>query len=269
MSTIHEIFLDTLIISLNTFRGCVSNVTKSLLQAALRGDGTAGEDVTMAASHMLGLPAAAKPPQGLTPSPDATTSDGDFSVRGEVYISKADFGVLNARRAEAGQPLFANARNAASGSVRLLDAREVEKRLLRFIAFELIYPTPPTSPAPTQTATSIKKPRSSDSKQTCSADKASDSSSQKADDSVSSEVIGGVTPECGSVSAPRVLTQHRALEVLRDMGFECVLGNSAVAQGLDRVIDATRLLQDRRDELPYEVDGCVIKVNNLQVRCSE
>ena len=94
-----------------------------LVLAATRGDGTTGEVVTANVCTIADVP------QHLSgPAPDV------FEVRGEVYMSKADFAALNARQSAEGGKIFANPRNAAAGSLRQKDAAITAARPLRFYA---------------------------------------------------------------------------------------------------------------------------------------
>lgn len=94
-----------------------------LVRAATRGDGEEGENVTANARMIADIP------QRLTGAP------ARLEVRGEVYMSHADFEALNTRQAEAGAKTFANPRNAAAGSLRQLDAEITRSRPLRFFAY--------------------------------------------------------------------------------------------------------------------------------------
>ncbi|WP_370647558.1 NAD-dependent DNA ligase LigA [Polymorphobacter sp. PAMC 29334] len=94
-----------------------------LVSGATRGDGAVGEDVT------ANLATVSDVPQRL---PDGAPAI--VEVRGEIYMSKADFLALNAAQASAGQRLFANPRNAAAGSLRQLDVAVTRARPLRLFA---------------------------------------------------------------------------------------------------------------------------------------
>ncbi len=96
---------------------------RALVLAATRGDGTTGEVVTENVRTIRDIPRTL--PKG---APDL------FEVRGEVYMSKADFAALNERQAEAGSKIFANPRNAAAGSLRQKDAAITAERPLHFLA---------------------------------------------------------------------------------------------------------------------------------------
>ncbi len=94
-----------------------------LVRGATRGDGTTGEDVTENLKTVMSIPLTLTEPLPY------------LCVRGEVYMSKATFAELNRRREEDGEPLFANPRNAAAGSLRQLDSRITATRHLDIFVF--------------------------------------------------------------------------------------------------------------------------------------
>lgn len=122
----------------------------ALVCAATRGDGRIGEDVTHNARTIQAIPVRLTLREDVL---DRATSDlddderavviqaaeralrGSFEVRGEAYIPRTTFERLNARRAERGEPLLANPRNAAAGSLRQLDPRVAAERELSFMGF--------------------------------------------------------------------------------------------------------------------------------------
>ncbi len=94
-----------------------------LIEAATRGDGSEGENVTANARKIDDIP------QNITGAPDI------LEVRGEVYMDQADFAALNQRQGARGGKTFANPRNAAAGSLRQLDPGITAERPLKFFAY--------------------------------------------------------------------------------------------------------------------------------------
>jgi DNA ligase (NAD+) len=91
----------------------------TLVWGATRGNGQEGEDITFNILGISGIPKTIK------------NAPATLEVRGEVYLSKAEFERINAEREELGEPLFRNPRNAAAGTLRQLDAKVVAKRKLQ------------------------------------------------------------------------------------------------------------------------------------------
>jgi DNA ligase (NAD+) len=111
------------------------------VQAATRGDGTTGEDVTANIATVGAIPKVLDPAVG--PVPDV------LEVRGEVYMPISAFDDLNRRQAEAGAKLFVNPRNSAAGSLRQKDPTVTASRALSFWAYQVgeVQPPPTTDPA--------------------------------------------------------------------------------------------------------------------------
>jgi DNA ligase (NAD+) len=120
-----------------------------LVLAATRGDGTVGEDVTANVRTIADIPQNLFPGEGRGPAQEKSRRDSAawtpasagergvpevLEVRGEVYMSKADFEALNERQEAAGGKIFANPRNAAAGSLRQKDPGITAARPLRFLA---------------------------------------------------------------------------------------------------------------------------------------
>ena len=98
-----------------------------LVQAATRGDGTTGEDVTQNVKTVSNIPLRLH----------GENTPALIEIRGEVLMLKADFAALNRRQEESGQKPFANPRNAAAGSLRQLDSRITAQRKLHFFPYSI------------------------------------------------------------------------------------------------------------------------------------
>jgi len=155
-----------------------------LAQAVTRGDGATGEDVTENARTIRSIPFRAAPAE---------------EVRGEVVFNRKSFDKLNDERAAAGLPLFANPRNAAAGSLRVLDPAITASRRLDFFSYYLV-PAPPT--------------------------------------------------------------QHQTLEQLTEMGFK-VNPNWRRCADVEALLAFCKEWEEKRDVLPYEIDGVVAKVDSV------
>lgn len=127
-----ELKIDGLAISLIYERG-------KLVRAATRGDGTTGEDVTANVRTIRAIPTTLKQP-------------ATCEVRGEIYMPKPSFAALNAERAAADLPLYANPRNSAAGSLRQKDATVTAQRNLSFFAYQLF-----EEPAPAAQSAALRR----------------------------------------------------------------------------------------------------------------
>ena len=197
-----------------------------LVQAATRGDGETGEDVTANArtipdipQRLRGAPGVADATIGASPPPNGeglgegqgeggSAAEGGaipavLEVRGEVYMTHADFAALNARQSGAGGKTFANPRNAAAGSLRQLDARITAARPLRFFAYAW-----------------------------------------------------------GETSEPLAATQSAAVARLGAFGFST---NPLMRRcdGLHDLVARYRAIEAQRATLGYDIDGVVYKVDDL------
>ncbi len=114
-----------------------------LVQAATRGDGELGEDVTQNIRTIGQIPLRLG-----TAAPGALPAPPVIEVRGEVYMGRADFEALNERQRTAGQKTFVNPRNAAAGAVRQLDPAIAAQRPLSFFAYGLGEVTPAEAGGP-------------------------------------------------------------------------------------------------------------------------
>ncbi|QOG49548.1 NAD-dependent DNA ligase LigA [Neisseria gonorrhoeae] len=166
-----------------------------LVQAATRGDGTTGEDVTRNVKTVANIPLRLH----------GENTPELIEVRGEVLMLKADFAGLNKRQAENGQKPFANPRNAAAGSLRQLDSRITAQRKLHFFPYSI------------------------------------------------ARQQGGLNAE-----------EHiQELAYFQELGFSLPNGNFGCFKNIGEVLAFYEHMQQKRPELPYEIDGMVVKVNSL------
>ena len=177
-----------------------------LVQAATRGDGETGEDVTANIRTIGQIPL--RLPAGAPPV---------LEVRGEVYMRRDDFEALNERQrakiaaGAKGEKTFVNPRNAAAGAVRQLDSGIAAQRPLSFFAYGLGDITPPDQ--------------------------------------------GG----------PAFATHMDMLQRLKAWGFP-VAEQTRVVLGADELIAFHQTIGNSRDQLPYDIDGVVYKVNALALQ---
>ena len=165
---------------------------KKLLYAATRGDGTIGEDVT---SNVI----------TIRSIPSHIDVDGDFEIRGEVFMPKKSLNKLNAERELTGEPLFANARNAAAGSIRQLDSAVAASRGLD--AFWYYF--------------------------------------------VNARDFG-------------IRYHSEALAFADKLGFK-TNPERRLCHGIDEVIEYIKEYTIKRPDLPYDIDGVVIKVDDMNL----
>ncbi|KMT23272.1 NAD-dependent DNA ligase LigA [Clostridium cylindrosporum] len=186
VSYVVELKIDGLSVSLLYENG-------QFIQGATRGDGLKGENVTENLKTIKSIPLEIQDKNLL-------------EVRGEVYIPKKDFEILNSKREEAGEPLFANPRNAAAGSLRQLDSKITAERRLNVFIFNI-------------------------------------------------QRYGG----------EEFISHEDGLNYLNELGFK-VSPNRKVCGSIEEVIDAINGIAEIRQDIPFEIDGVVIKVDNIKSR---
>jgi DNA ligase (NAD+) len=182
----------------------ITYVDGRLVQAATRGDGTVGEDVTPNVATITSVP------HQLQGAP--TSIPGIVEVRGEVYLPLSAFEEMNERQRSEGLKFFANPRNAAAGSLRQKDPRVTAERPLAFLAYQL-----------------------------------------------------GRIDGAGASSTFLRRSHAAILEAMIEAGLP-VSPDIASLCGMDAVIEESHLLEARRHDLSYEIDGVVIKLDDLDLR---
>jgi DNA ligase (NAD+) len=189
MELVVEPKIDGLAISLTYVDG-------RLVIGATRGDGVQGEDITQNLRTVRTVPLRL---QGRTPA--------KIEVRGEAYLSKKGFQKVNDERMAQGQPLFANPRNAAAGSLRQLDARVTASRPLDVFVYTL------------------------------------------------GQLVDGSEPG----------THWKALELMKGLGFK-VNPESSLFDNIEEVMAYCAGWEEKKEGLDYEIDGVVVKVNDLEIQ---
>ncbi len=178
-----------------------------LIRAVTRGDGVQGEDITNNIKQIRSIPLSA---------PFSEYGINQIEIRGEVLMSKTAFKTYNEWQLKNNAVALANPRNAASGSLRMKDPKDVAKRNLEAFLYHVSYFT-------------------------------------KLDET--------------SIKNEALLTTHTGtLEMLWQCGFRSPQKEKKVVAGIDNVIQHVQDFEAVRDELPYEIDGMVIKVNNIALQ---
>jgi len=177
----------------------------SLVRGATRGDGVMGEEITINIKQIKAIPLSAQFANGGV---------NQVEIRGEVVIHKKAFDEFNKERLADGLEPLANPRNAASGTLRILDPREVTKRRLTAILYHVSYYTQERKHAKT---------------------KALD-------------------------------THYGTIQWLHQMGFPTPANEMQVFKKIEDVVSFCHEFEKRRDTLPFEVDGLVIKVNSIAMQ---
>ena len=118
---------------------CLTYRDGKLSRALTRGDGTIGDDVTENVKHISNIPQTLKTPQGFVPTAQQPTPwPEEFEIRGEIYMPWAAFDRLNEEREREEEQPFANPRNAASGSLKLIDSNQVANRGLECTLYHML-----------------------------------------------------------------------------------------------------------------------------------
>ena len=118
---------------------CLTYRNGKLFRALTRGDGTIGDDVTRNVLHISNIPQYLRVPEGFIPSQSKPNPwPEEFEIRGEIYMPWAAFDRLNEERLKDEEQPFANPRNAASGSLKLIDSRMVANRGLECTLYHLL-----------------------------------------------------------------------------------------------------------------------------------
>ena len=118
---------------------CLTYSNGKLVRALTRGDGTVGDDVTENVRNISNIPQELKVPSGFAPTAQQSQPwPSEFEIRGEIYMPWAAFDRLNEEREREEEQPFANPRNAASGSLKLIDSSQVANRGLECTLYHIL-----------------------------------------------------------------------------------------------------------------------------------
>ena len=118
---------------------CLTYRNGRLIKALTRGDGTIGDDVTRNVRHISNIPQQLTMPDGFFPTlTEPTPWPEEFEIRGEIFMPWAAFDRLNEERVKDEEQPFANPRNAASGSLKLIDSTQVANRGLECTLYHML-----------------------------------------------------------------------------------------------------------------------------------
>ena len=192
-----------------------------LVRGATRGDGVRGEDVSANVRTIRSIPLTLR----------GGPSDR-IEVRGEVFLPRASFERINKEREDAGEPQFANPRNAAAGTMRNLDPALVDRRRLGALTYQVVLP-----------AAHPRVPSGNDAGETVTRD----------------------TAESRVASAFHWSTHAEALRRMHAWGLP-VEPHWRECANVDELIGFCNEWADKRRELQFETDGVVVKVDDLSLR---
>lgn len=198
-----------------------------LVRATTRGDGVAGDDITTNVKQIRSIPLSA---------PFSKYGIKQIEIRGEIIMTKQSFDKFNKSLIQQGLPTVANPRNTASGSLRIKDPKEVAKRNLDAFFYHISY-----TASPNLSKGGALEPLNLD---------------------LFSNNEPSKIPTLGGEGA----SHSQQLELLWICGFRSPQKEKKIVNNINDVIAYVQEFESKRDELPYEIDGMVIKVNDLHLQ---
>ena len=176
-----------------------------IARGATRGNGVKGDQITANLRTMRSIPLSAE---------FSNKGIAKAELRGEALIRKDIFQKVNAEREDAGQEIFANPRNAATGGLRMKDPRQTAQRGIEAFIYQMGY----------------------------------------------------AENEAGENVMDQFETHFETIQLLGDLGFKIPAQETKVCRNIREVFDFVKQWEEKREDYPYEIDGMVIKVNNLALQ---